>query len=362
MNNTRKNTWFEILRTVIAVLIALGIALIIILCVSKEPLKALNSFIVGPLDSLRHIGNVIEMSIPMIFTGLALTMIFQTNQFNLASEGAFFIGAIGASAIAIKFNLPPVLHPIAAILVGGLCGGLICLIPAVLKHKWKSNELVSSLLINYICFFLGIYIINNFLKDPKAGSLVSYKFQNNAGLARLIPGTRIHVGIIICIALVIICYYYLYRTKWGYELRVTGQNDKFANYSGIKTLKIFLYSQIIAGVISGMGGATELLGIYKRFQWQQLPGYGWDGVIVATIARNNPALVPVAAFFLAYIRVGADLMARMTDVQSEIVAIIQGIMIMLITAESFLAHYKHKMVYKSSKENMERVKVNEGSH
>lgn len=352
----RKNIWFEILRTCIAILLALGIALVIILCVSKEPIKAISSFTLGPVNSLRHIGNVVEMSIPMIFTGLALSVIFQTKQFNLASESAFFIGAIGAAFIAIKFNLPVGLHAFVAIVIGGVCGGLICLIPAGLKHKWKANELVTSLLINYIMFYFGIYLINKFLKDPKAGSLVSYKFNKSAELPKIIPGTRIHIGLIICLLLVVITYYYLYRTRWGYELRVTGENEKFAKYSGVKTVKVFLISQILAGVISGMGGASEVLGIYSRFQWQSLPGYGWDGVIVATIARNNPLLVPIAAIFLAYIRVGADLMSRMTDVQSEIVAVIQGLMIMLITAESFLAHYKHKKIYQNSKENIERVK------
>jgi simple sugar transport system permease protein len=103
-------------------------------------------------------------------------------------------------------------------------------------------------------------------------------------------------------------------------------------------------------MIAGMGGSIEVLGMYRRFSWQLLPGYGWDGVIVAILARNNPALVPVAAFFLAYLRIGADLMSRTSDVQSEVVAVIQGIMIVLIAAESFLSTYRHKIVFKAARQ------------
>lgn len=348
----RKEAFFELIRTLIAVAVALLLAFIIVVSVSKEPGKALSQFLTGPVSSTRHFGNVIEMTIPLIFTSLAICIMFQAKQFNLGATGSFFIGAVAATIIAINVKLPVVIHPLAAILFGGIIGGLASTIPALLKAKWNASELVSSLMLNYILFFLGLYIINFYLRDVNAGAMVSLKLAKTSLLPKLIPKTRIHFGLIIAILMVVFTYYFMYRTKWGYALRMTGQNIKFAEYSGINTISVILYSQIIGGIIAGIGGATELLGMYTRFQWQSLPGYGWDGVIVAILARNNPLFVPVAAFFLAYLRIGADIMARMTDVQSEVVTLIQGIMIMLIAAERFLSTWRHKMIVKGAKQSI----------
>lgn len=340
---------FEWIRTSVVILIALVFTLVIILLVSKEPANALREFLLGPVDSMRHVGNVIEMTIPLIFTGLAVSVMFSAEQFNLAAEGAFFAGAIAAAAISLSTNLPVVIHPIVAILGGGILGSLITGIPGYLKVKWNASELVSSLMFNYISLFMGLYIINYFFRDVNAGAMVSERLPETATLINLIYRTRIHFGLIIAILFVLATYYFMFRTKWGYELRVTGQNSRFADYSGIKTLKVFLYAQLLGGFIAGVGGATELLGMYNRFSWQGLPNYGWDGVIVAILARNNPVFVPLAALFLAYLRIGADIMARMSDVQNEVVSLIQGIIIILVVADRFLAKYKHKWVYKEAK-------------
>jgi len=342
---------FELFRTIFAILIALLIALITIFLVSNEPGKALGTFLLGPLKSLRHFGNVIEMMIPLIFTGLAVSIMFSAAQFNLGAEGAFFLGGIAATYIAVKWTLPMGVHPVVAILIGGFVGAIFCVIPAILKVKWNASELVSSLMLNYIALFLGLYIINYYLRDINAGAMVSNKIANTSKLIRLIPRTRIHFGIIIAIVSVLAVYYLMFRTRWGYRIRMTGQNDSFARYSGIKTASVVILAQLLGGFMAGIGGSVELLGMYRRFSWQTLPGYGWDGVIVAILARNNPALIPVGAFFLAYLRIGADLMARTSDVQAEIVYIIQGVMIVLIAAESFLAQYKHKLVYKAAKKS-----------
>lgn len=340
---------FELVRTVLAVLIALIVALVTILFASDEPGRALSLFLFGPLDSLRHFGNVLEMMIPLLFTGLAVSIMFSAAQFNLGAEGAFFLGGITATSVAINQSLLPVVHPVLSILAGGLTGALFCGIPALLKVKWNASELVSSLMFNYVALFLGLYLINYYMRDVDAGAMVSFKLADTSKLIRIIPKTRVHFGLILAALTVVAGYYFMYRTRWGYRIRLTGLNSSFARYSGIQTASVIILSQVLGGFIAGSGGAIEILGMYRRFSWQSLPGYGWDGIIVAILARNNPALIPVGAFFLAYLRIGADLMARSSDVQSEVVYIIQGVMIVLIAAESFLAHYRHKLVYREAR-------------
>ncbi len=339
---------FELGRIVIAIVIALALAMVIIFFNSDMPGEALKSFLLGPLDSLRHIGNVLELMIPLIFCGLSVSIMFSAAQFNLGAEGGFFFGAIGASFLAVNWNLPPVIHPFIAILWGGAIGAVFCGIPGLLKIKWGASELVSSLMFNYIAFFFGLYLINYFLRDVNAGAMVSYPFGETAKLIKLIPKTKVHFGIFIAILMIFLSAVFIFRTRWGYRIRVIGKNIAFAEYSGINTANTILLSQLVGGFIAGMGGAVEVLGLYRRFTWQSLPGYGWTGVIVAILARNNPLYVPVAAFFLAYLSIGADIMSRQTDVPNEFVAIIQGVIIILVAAEAFLARQRHKLVVKEA--------------
>ncbi|HBV66905.1 MAG TPA: ABC transporter permease, partial [Clostridiales bacterium] len=145
--------------------------------------------------------------------------------------------------------------------------------------------------------------------------------------------------LIIAIAVAILGYMFLYRTKIGYEIRVTGENAEFAKYSGINVLKVTLISQLLGGFIFGIGGGVELLGMYSRFSWTSSLGYGWDAVIITTLAKKNPLYVPFAALFLAYLRTGASMMSIATNVPTEIVTVTQGIIILLVVAEQFLSKY-----------------------
>ena len=188
--------------------------------------------------------------------------------------------------------------------------------------------------------------MNTYVRDDTFGALASNKLPENSILVKCVPGTAIHVGVILAIILVVLCYLFIYKTKAGYEIRVMGQNAKFAKYTGISVSGAIILSQVLGGAIAGLGGAVEVMGMYARFQWTSLPGYGWDGVIIAILARNKPQYVPLAAVFLAYLRVGANVMARVSDVPSEIITVIQAVMIMLVTANALLGRMKQKTVEK----------------
>lgn len=347
MNKGQDRT-FELIRMLVSVGIALGLAFVVILLISKEPANALRQFLIMPAATLRNFGNVIELSIPFIFTGLSVCVMYQAHQFTMISEGSFFFGGLVATVFVLNVALPAGIHPIAAILVGGLAGSLGGLLTGVFKAKWGANEFVMSLMLNYVMLYTGVFILSRYLRDPKKGSLASYAFPESAKLPIIVPGTRIHAGLLVAIVMIVLTYLFLYRTRWGYAIRMTGMNQNFAAYAGISTTAVIIYSQVIGGFLAGMGGATEMTGMYVRFQWKGLPGYGFDGIMVATLAQLNPALVPVAALLLAYIRIGADIMARNSDVPSEVVAVIQAIIIILVAASGFLAKWKHKRTLQRS--------------
>jgi simple sugar transport system permease protein len=348
MRSNKKQIFTDTVQTLLAIAISLAIAIVIIFLVSKQPLDAARCLIIGPFEKLRSLGNVFELMIPLIFTALAFCIMLRSRQFNLAVDGAFFIGGLCAAVVALKISLPVVVHPAAAIIAGAIAGMVICLIPAILSVRFKANVLVTSLMLNYIVVFVCVYILNYFLRDPGVAAMSSYKLPLTAKLSQLIDGTRIHSGIIIAALAVAFVYYYIERSKEGYKLRMVGANESFAWYSGLKVSAVVLAGQAIAGMIAGIGGAVEILGMYNRFSWQDTPGYGWDGLMIAIMARQNPRLVPVFAFFLAYIRIGADIMAQKTDVQNEMVFIIQAVIIILVASSAFLSKWKHKTMLRET--------------
>lgn len=339
---------FEALRTVFAVLVALVISFVIIFLVSEQPVEAIKQLLTGPLSSKRNMGNVLEAMVPLIFTGTGVCIMFSANQINLASEGAFHIGGLIASCVAINVSAR-VVSPVLSMVLAGIVGALFTAIPAIMKITTTASELVSSLMINYLALYFGNYMLNNVIGDPKA-SAASYTLSEASKLPVILDGTRVHLGFFIAIAVAVLGYIFLYRTKLGYELRLTGENGSFAKYSGINIVKVIMISQLLGGFVAGLGGGVEMLSpIYGRFTWTALLGYGWDAIVICTLAKKNPLYTPFAALFLAYLRTGASIMARRTDVTLEIVQITQGIIIMLVVAEQFLSKYKHKMIAKEAK-------------
>lgn len=339
---------FELLRTVASVAISIVVVSVIILFVSEEPGRALNNFLLGPLSTFARFGNVLEMMIPLTFTGLAVCLMFKANQFNMISEGAFYMAAVTAALVSIYVPLPPVLLPAFALLVGAVVGGVLGAIPAVLKVKTESSVLVVSLMLNYMLALLGRYIATNVMRDPKSGSGSSYAFQKIAKMPVIIPGTRIHLGFVFMLVAVALVALLVYRSKLGYRIRMIGLNDRFAAYSGINVNNTIILSQVLGGALAGFGGTVEMLGMYNRFSWVGTPGYGWDAVIISILAGGNPLLVPVAAFFLSYIRIGADAMAMSSDVPAEIIAIVQAVMILLLVSQRFLASIRGRIVRKGT--------------
>lgn len=337
---------FNILRTVVAMLAAILVAFIIIILISDQPVQSILIFLLQPFSSGRYLGNIVETAIPLIFSGLSMALLFQTGLFNLGGEGVYFMAGIAGSIAAIWLKLPVFIFPLVCLAVGAGAGILVMLVPGVLRAKFSANEMVTSLMMNNICYGVGCYILNNMMRDSTVSTLVSYKYRSASMLSTIIPGTRVHTGILIAILCAILVWLFLYKTKWGLQVRATGANAKFAKYSGMNVTKVIIMVHIIAGAVAGCGGIVECLGLHKRFEWTALPGYGFDGAMIAMLANNNPLGVIGAATFVAYLRVGADLVNRFADVPTEMIAILQTIIILLISAEKFLHKYKQKWVEK----------------
>ena len=168
-------------------------------------------------------------------------------------------------------------------------------------------------------------------------------------------GSKLSWGFVIAIVFVAIIALFMYRTRWGYAIRMIGVNQAFSKYSGMKVGGTIVLAQVIGGVLAGMGGSIEVLGRYSTFLWKELPGYGWTGVTIAILAKNNPLLVPLAAFFIAYLNKGCQLMATYCDVPSEMIDIIQAAIFLFFAAEQFLAGYRQRIVVKNTRADLAKA-------
>ncbi len=339
---------FEMFRILTAIAIAFAVIAVLVMLSSDEAGAVTYWFILGPVTSLRRFGGVIELAVPFVLCGLSITMMFQVNRFNLCSDGVFYICMAFASIFALFLDLPPFIFPIVIIVLCALIGGAVALIPAGLEVKFNSNVTVCALMLNYVLQYLGRYILLYKVKDPTLTYNGSFMFPDKATLPVLISGTRMHAGILVAVLAVAFIFFLLKYTKLGFAIRLTGKNSDFAKATGIKVIPAILLSQFIGGSLAGIGGAVEVMGIYKQFRIDTMLGYGFDGILIAVMGKNNPLKVTVAAIALAYLRQGAALVNSYTDIPLELVMVLQNLVVIFVAAEQLMAGLKHRMIVKQS--------------
>ena len=345
---------YSLLRVFVAILIAYTCTIVIIFTFSKVPFTAMHRFFLGPFATRRGFFNIVEQAIPLVFAGLSLNVIQKGGLINLIADGALYMGAVIATVVAISLTLPAGLHAGVAIACAAVVGGLITIIPAIIKKYTGTWELVVAIMLNTVFFYLGQYIINNGYLDEVAG-YASFRFQQTARLGRMISGTQMHYGFYIMIVVFVLVYILMEKTLFGYKLKIVGVNMRYAKNAGINVFRIVMLSQFIGGCIAGMGGAVEILGIYNRFLWVTPVAFVWDAILINILAGEKTANIPLTAFFFSYVRVGAGIMSRGTDLDQEIVAIIQAIIIFLVSAERFMYTYKIKREQKEALMETEKL-------
>ena len=368
--NKKRSMMFSLVRGAMAILIALGVAALLIFISAEadtvgdrfaQTFTALRHLLVSPVlknngsISIKNISDVLAAMIPIMFTGLATCVMFSANQFNMGAEGGIMLGAFVTGLVAIYAPIPGALLPIVAILVGAAAVGVMMLIPSILKVKMGVSEMVCSLMMNYVVMYFIKYTLNTHLADKTRGQIMSFPFQANAAIPQLIDnGSKLSWGFVVGIVFVVITTLFMYRTRWGYAIRMIGINQEFAKYSGMKVGGIIILAQVLGGMLAGMGGGIEMLGRYSTYAWSSLPGYGWTGITVAILAGNNPAMVPLAAFFMAYLEKGCNMMSIYSGVPAQLIDIIQAVIFLFFAAEQFLSGYRQKLVVKSTQEELAR--------
>ena len=325
-----------LLRLALAVAVAAIVLAGACIMMEGDMEEVMTAFFLGPIEDEYAIAEILREMVPLIFTGVAVSLMVRCGQFNMFVEGAFFGGAFLAGVLAPLLGENFIITPVIAILAAAVAMGLIGYVPAKMKSSLGVNEFVSSLMLNYIVYWVVMYLIHGVAADPDYPNATLY-LEDAMRLPFLNEDIELSSNLLIALVVAVLSGLFLFKTKWGYALRMTGDNPTFAVYSGIKAKSYVTSSQVIGSALAGMGGASFLLGNYYRFQWASLPNYGFDGFVIASIAGNNPYAVPLAALFLGYLRVGALQVSRLGDIPNEVIYVIQAIIIILFGAQFVLS-------------------------
>lgn len=355
----------ELLRVFIAVAVALALGFIVTMLVSEDPIGAYKSFLFGPVSKLNRFGDWIEESITLIFLGLAVVVVFKAELFSLGQEGQMVLGALVAGSIALFVPLPAYFLIPLAILGAMLAGFLWGLIPGYLKAYLNANEIVSTLMLNFIALKIYEWLLTNSIKPEDAGYTASDTFPVEGTMSSFIPPlpflseirtlfmnqTNISIALYLMVIATIVVYYLMYHTPFGYELRMVGANIKFARYGGVNTKRTILLAMAVSGIFAGLAGAHVASGVHRKLILNITFGLGFEGIVVAILARNNPLLVPLTGLAYGYLRAGANVMERTSDVSREMVLVIQGIIILLVTAERIMPMIQERIKVRRAQRN-----------
>ena len=328
----------EVGRAVGALAIALAVAFVVVLLTSKSPFEALNVLLTQIPARPRTIGLWLDDVAKLTITGLAFSLVFQARQFSMGVQGQVYVGGLAATWVALS----PLGTTWAAIPLGMaaamLAGAIWGFIPGIAKAKLGANEIVSSLMLNYIAIELCNYLVRAVLPKPQAGVLTTNDFPDTAVIPQLIKFdglniTRLDYGFVFAIVAVIVVWFALYRTSWGLKLRLVGHNPRFAEYSGIKSTFIMVSAMTAAGALGGLLGSMFVQGQgYGKLTVLFEGNLAFEGILVAIVARSRPLAVPVVALFYGYLRQGAQLMNIRTDVPAEVIGVVTAIIILLVSS------------------------------
>lgn len=313
---------------VLSVVISLLIGAILIAYQNVNPLVAYSHLIKGAMGNLGSFGETIIKTTPLIFTGLGVTFAYRCGMFNIGAEGQLMMGALGGSTwFALTFSgLPRFLLLLLSFFCAFLFGAFWGAIPGYLKAKRGLNEIINTILLNYVAIQFVSWAIKGPLREqgpfPQTPMLIE-----SVWLTRILPRTRIHTGIFIALVCVVFVHYFLFHTAYGYKLRVVGNNRHAAEYAGINVPLNFILSMMISGGLAGLAGACDIFGIQHRLIDGFSSGYGFDGIAVALVSQLNPFGVILTSFLFGALRTGANTMQRAVGIPTSIVDIIQGLII-----------------------------------
>lgn len=300
----------------------------------------------GAFGSVFALSETLTRATPLIFTGLAAAVAFRAKLFNIGGEGQLYMGALAAVAVAglhngSGFDLPTPVLFIGMILAGALAGSLVLLGPAWLKAKFSVDEVVTTLLLNFIIMLFVSMMLNGPMKDPTAmGWPQSVALNSEVELGKLIERTRVHTGLLWALGCAVVVAFINRYTALGFEMRAVGANAKASHFLGLPVNSIMIKTAFLSGGLAGLAGVFEVAGRTSYLTLDMSPGYGYTGIVIAMLGGLSPMMVVGAAIFVAGMIVGADSMSRVVSVPNFIADVIVAVALLSVLVASMLTQYR----------------------
>ncbi|MDP2367984.1 ABC transporter permease [Rhodoferax sp.] len=300
----------------------------------------------GGFGSVFALSETFTRAIPLMLTGLAATVAFKARLFNIGAEGQLYVGALAAVAVGglhggAGFDAPAALLFVLMMLAAALAGALLLLGPALMKLHLGVDEVVTTLLLNFIVLLLVSLMLDGPMKDPTAmGWPQSVALLGDLELSKLVPQTRVHSGLLWACSLAVCLWVVLKYTVLGFDIRAVGANARAAAFAGVPITRTLVLVALLSGGLAGLAGAIEVAGRTSYLTLDMSPGYGYSGIVIAMLAALHPLGVMVASVFVAGILVGADSMSRALSVPSYIADVIVAASLISVLVASGLTQYR----------------------
>ena len=316
--------WLNLMLPFLAILAALILCSGLIVMAGANVFSAYAKLFLSALSSRFNLVETLVKATPLIFTGLAVTVAFRAKFWNIGAEGQLLAGAMAAAFIGARQIMPAWSLVPGMVIAGGLAGAFWAAIPAFLKTRFKVDDVVTTLLLNFIIFYGMMALLDGPWKDPLSGYPDSPDIRMEAEFPILIKGTRLHLGVFLAALATPLVWALMRHTTLGFAIKAVGENAKAAHFAGLNTTGVMMATALLSGALAGLAGVGEVAGLHFQVMAGLSPGYGYTGIVIAMLARLNPLGVIPAAVFFAMIITGAEAMSRATGVPVFLADVIQG--------------------------------------
>ena len=330
MHKRLKSAAAQVCGTILMLAVALAVGAVLVAISGNSPAEAYLTMLNGAFGSPQKISEVFVKLIPILLMAFGTMIAFRAKLWNIGASGQFIMGAVAATAVALYVEVPIVIRTplsfIAALAAGALWAG----IAGLLKVKFNANEVITTLMLNYIATYFLLYLVNGPMQDPSSDLSQSALVPEEMKLTRLFGTYRLHSGIFLLLIVMV----FFWRTSLGYRIDLVGQGRKVATYAGLPVDRTILTTMLLSGLLSGLAGWIETFGIQYRILDGIEANYGDISNIIALLGELNPVGVIASALFFAVLLVGGASMQRMTDVPYSVVDVVQGLIIIFVVAKA----------------------------
>ncbi len=325
-----------LLSLAISVLLALLVGAGIMALTGISPIEGYGALIQGAFGTQRAVGNTLAKAVTLSMTGLAMAVAAQAGIFNVGGEGQLYLGGMAAAIVGAQLTGWPVWVAVPlSLLAAAAAGGLYALLPAWLKIRLKVNEVITTIMLNSAAIYFCGYLANGPLRTADRGIAAGTDAVDKAFMfPRLIPLSNLTSSVWIAAGLALLCWYLMKRSVTGYEMKLTGQNERFARYMGMNTGRLAMGAMVLSGALCGLVGMFEIFGMHKRFITTLSNEFYFDGMLVAMIMRYDPIGIVLMSVFFAALKIGGTAMELSVGVSSELMLIVQSVIIFFMAAEN----------------------------